>query len=360
MAVAVIFLLTSCIPQSKAQTGQLTGGVMDTQETLTLDADNLKEVYFAGGCFWGVEEYFARIPGVYDVTSGYANGDTLDPTYEKVIYEGTGHAETIHVRYDPRYMSLKTLTRQFFKIIDPVSKNKQGNDVGTQYRTAVYYVDEGDIPVLEAVFSETQENYTKSIATELEPLEHYILAEDYHQDYLRKNPNGYCHISFETLNEVVLESPTEVVDADDYSKPSLEEIKAMLTPAQFDVTNNEGTERAFTGEYWDLKDEGIYVDIVTGEPLFSSKDKFDSGTGWPSFTRPLVTEVVNEISDVSFGMRRVEVRSRVGDFHLGHVFDDGPKDEGGLRYCLNSASLRFVPYDKMDEEGYGDLKSYVK
>jgi len=333
---------------------------MDTQKKVTLDPDNLKEIYFAGGCFWGVEEYFARIPGVYDVTSGYANGKTLNPTYEQVISQATGHAETIHVRYDPRYMSLKTLTRQFFKIIDPVSKNKQGNDVGTQYRTGVYYVDEGDRAILDAVFAETQESYDSPIATELEPLEQYGLAEDYHQDYLRKNPNGYCHISFKTLNEVVLESPTEVVDPDDYSKPSVEELKAMLTPAQFDIAYNAGTERAFTGEYWDLDEDGIYVDVITGEPLFTSRDKFESSSGWPSFTQPLVTEVVNELVDDSYGMKRTEIRSRVGDSHLGHVFDDGPADTGGLRYCVNSASLRFIPYAQMDEEGYGEYKNYVK
>lgn len=340
--------------------GNKGGYGMDTQSNVTVNTDTVKEIYFAGGCFWGLEEYFSRIPGVQDVSSGYANGNTHNPRYEDVTYKNTGHAETIHIQYDPRIIGLKTLTQQFFKIIDPVSKNKQGNDVGTQYRTGVYYVDKEDRPILEAVFEATQKNYATPLATELKPLEHYALAEEHHQDYLQKNPDGYCHINFETLNEVVLESPAGIVNPLNYTKPSREKIKEMLTPEQFDIAYNAKTEAAYTGEYWEANDSGLYVDIVTGEPLFTSQNKFDSGCGWPSFTKPIATEVINEVSDLSFGRIRTEVRSRVGDAHLGHVFDDGPKDKGGLRYCINSASLRFIPYDTMDEEGYGEYKIYVK
>lgn len=324
------------------------------------DIDNLKEIYYAGGCFWGVQEYFSRIPGVYEVTSGYANGKTENPTYKEVVNENTGHAETIHLRYDPSVISLKTLTRQFFKIINPVSVDRQGNDMGHQYRSGVYYKDKGDIPVLQEIFDEIQKEYTTPIVAELKPLESYYLAEEYHQDYLKKNPCGYCHISFETLNEVVTETEEATVNPMNYKKPSADRIKKMLTPKQFDITQKAGTEIAFTGEYWETKDLGIYVDIVTGEPLFTSTDKYDSGCGWPSFTKPLESEVVTEESDTSHGMVRTEIRSRVGDSHLGHLFTDGPKDKGGLRYCINSASLKFIPVEQMDETGYGEYKQYIK
>lgn len=352
--VAFIFMLSSC-----ANKTQVSGVSMEAKNNFTPDINNLKEIYYAGGCFWGVEEYFSRIPGVYDVTSGYANGKTENPTYEEVVYENTGHAETIHVRYDPSIISLKTLTRQFFKIVNPISVNKQGNDVGIQYRSGIYYVDNADIPLLQEIFGETQKEYEKPIATELKPLEHYYLAEEYHQDYLKKNPSGYCHITFETLNDVVTETEPDV-DPMSYKKPNADEIKKILTPQQFDVTQDAGTEVAFTGEYWDTKDAGLYVDIVTGEPLFTSADKYDSGSGWPSFTKPLEPEVVTEKSDTSYGMVRTEIRSQVGNSHLGHVFPDGPKDKGGLRYCINSASLKFIPLEQMDEAGYGEWKEYVR
>ncbi len=358
MAVVAFFLLMACSAGAKNETKQENGEGMNSKRNVNINMDNIHDIYFAGGCFWGVEEYFSRIPGVYDVTSGFANGTTSNPSYEDVIYRNTGHAETVHIQYDPSIVSLKTLTEQFFKIINPVSLNKQGNDIGTQYRTGVYYVDEADVPILETVFNAVQEKYSAQIVTELEPLDHYFLAEDYHQDYLKNNPNGYCHITFETLEDIVLE--IDKLDVSQYSKPSIEELRERLTPLQFDVTQNEGTERAFDNEYWDNKEKGIYVDIITGEPLFSSTDKYDSGTGWPSFTRPIAEEKIAEHSDNSFFMVRTEVRSVLGDSHLGHVFPDGPKDEGGLRYCLNSASLNFIPYDEMDEKGYSEYKKYVR
>ncbi len=333
---------------------------MNTDRTpISMNENNLKEIYYAGGCFWGVEEYFARIPGVFDVTVGYANGNTENPTYEEVCSQKTGHAETVHVKYDPGVVSLKTLTEQFFKIINPVSVNKQGNDIGSQYRTGIYYVDENDRPMLEAVMSEVGKKYSKPLAVELMPLANFYLAESYHQDYLRKNPNGYCHISFDSLKDIQPEKKVKV-DPAKYSKPSDEELKKNLTREQYNVTQHAGTERAFSGKYWDHKEPGIYVDVVTGEPLFTSADKFESGCGWPSFTRPIDPEVVTEHMDTSHGMRRTEVKSRVGDSHLGHVFEDGPKDKGGLRYCINSVSIRFIPYADMDRLGYGEFKPLVK
>ena len=323
-----------------------------------ININNLKSIYFAGGCFWGVEEYFSRIPGVFDATSGYANGNSSNPTYQEVI-RGSGHAETIHVLYDPGIISLRTLTEQFFRIIDPLSVNRQGNDIGIQYRTGVYYTDESDIEVIQAVFDAEQWKHEKKIAVELFPLEHYFLAEEYHQDYLKKNPNGYCHVDFSSLAEIQIEPQPGMirVDPEMYTKPSEEMIREMLTDEQYQVTQACSTELAFTGAYWNNTEPGLYVDIITGEPLFASVDKFDSGSGWPSFTQPIDPDVLVKHVDDSHGMKRIEIRSRVGDSHLGHVFDDGPMNKGGLRYCINSAALRFIPYDKMEEEGYGEFRS---
>ncbi len=369
MKKTILCVLLASVMLFAAACGQITNQTVKAEETsmaeetggneeaVQIKKDNLKDIYFAGGCFWGVEEYFSRIPGVYDVTSGYANGTTENPTYGEVCYQNTGHAETVHVQYDPDVVSLKTLTEQFFKIINPLTKDRQGNDVGSQYRTGVYYMDEADKEVIQKVFDLEQQKYDQKIAVELLPLEHYYLAEDYHQDYLKKNPGGYCHIDFSSLDDVQTESqPDEVkVDASKYSKPSEEKIKEMLTPEQYNVTQEAGTEAAFSGEYFDNHEAGIYVDIVTGEPLFSSEDKYDSGCGWPSFTKPIDPEVIVEKEDVSFGMKRIEVRSRVGDSHLGHVFEDGPVDKGGLRYCINSLSIRFIAYEDMADAGYGEF-----
>lgn len=328
-----------------------------------------REIYFAGGCFWGVEEYFSRVPGVVDAVSGYANGTVANPSYEQVCAHITGHAETVRVTYDPSVVSLKTLVEQFFKIIDPLSVNRQGNDVGDQYRTGIYYTDEADRAVVQAAFDAEQRTLTGPIATELEPLSSFYEAEDYHQDYLRKNPGGYCHISFDSLKDLRTEQPIgheaagapgrdarNSLDAGRYRKPSDDELKARLSKTEYAITQQGGTERAFTGKYWNTYERGLYVDVVTGEPLFSSSDKFDSGCGWPSFAKPIDPAVVAEHVDKTFGMVRTEVRSRVGDSHLGHVFTDGPLDRGGLRYCIDSAALRFIPYAEMDAAGYGDLK----
>lgn len=324
-----------------------------------IDVAALKDIYFAGGCFWGVEEYFARAPGVYEVSAGYANGHTESPSYLEVCSGRTGFAEAVQVRYDPNIISLKTLTEQFFKIIDPTSVNRQGNDVGAQYRSGVYYTDPADEPVIAAVMAEAQKKYAKALTVELRPLENYYLAEEEHQDYLRKNPGGYCHVSFDSLDDIKLEEPPMNIDPAKYAKPGHEELKKLLTPMAYKVTQEAATERAFSGEYWNHKEPGIYVDVVTGEPLFSSADKFDSACGWPSFSHPIAPEVVTEHQDGSHGMERIEVKSRAGESHLGHVFEDGPEDRGGLRYCINSAAIRFIPLEKMADEGYGHLKAAV-
>jgi len=321
--------------------------------SLMSNDEMLEKIYFAGGCFWGVEEYFSRIAGVKEVISGYANGNDdapENPTYEDVSYHNTGHAETVEVTYDTGEISLEELVGYYIKIVDPTSINKQGNDVGVQYRTGIYYIYNEDESVIETVLSLLQEGYEEPFVIEVEALSDFYPAEEYHQDYLKKNPNGYCHIDFKHLNEEV-----SFINPKKYTKPSDEVLKDTLSDISYRVTQLNETERAFNNEYFDTKDEGIYVDVATGEPLFSSKDKYDSGCGWPSFVKPIVEEVVTYDTDSSYNMERTEVRSRSGDSHLGHVFDDGPQDRGGLRYCINSASIRFIPKESMEEEGYGYL-----
>ena len=339
-------------PCNSYETISRTVNMANTSVDITAD---LRDMYFAGGCFWGVAEYFSRIPGVHGVTVGYANGATKDPRYEDVCSGETGHVETVHIRYDPQNVSLKTLAEQFFKIINPISVNRQGNDVGSQYRTGMYYVHDEDKMILASVMAGVQTQHAKQLAVELMPLRTYCLAEDYHQNYLKKNPGGYCHIRFDSLKDIPPSSHC-LVDADKYAKPTDAELKMRLTPEEYTITQEAGTERAFSGKYWDHKELGIYVDVVTGEPLFSSADKFDSGCGWPSFTKPIEQTVLTEHEDSRYGIKRTEVRSRVGNSHLGHVFNDGPKDTGGLRYCINSAAIRFIPYQDMDKQHYGKLK----
>ena len=311
----------------------------------------MAEIYLAGGCFWGLEEYFSRIPGVEQTTVGYANGQVETTNYQ--LIKETDHAETGEVIYDPDKITLRAILLYYFRVIDPLSINKQGNDRGRQYRTGVYYTDEADREVIAQVFAEEEKQLGSKIAVELEPLRHYILAEDYHQDYLKKNPGGYCHID-------VTDAEQPLIDPAAYQKPDQETLKAKLTAEQYQVTQESATERPFHNAYDQTFEEGIYVDITTGEPLFFAKDKFVSGCGWPSFSRPIAKDVVHYYQDHSHGMERIEVRSRSGNAHLGHVFTDGPKDQGGLRYCINSASLRFIPKEEMEQEGYGYLLKALK
>ena len=315
--------------------------------------DDLKKIYLAGGCFWGVEEYMQRIYGVYDAVSGYANGKVNNPTYKTVSSGKSGYAETVEVTYDSKKIKLEDLLNHYFKIIDPTSLNKQGNDRGSQYRTGIYYVDDSDKEVIDKVMNFQAKKYSEKIVVENMKLKNFTVAEDYHQDYLRKNPNGYCHIDLSKASEVV-------IDPAKYPKPSDDDLKRKLTDIQYRVTQKNETESSFSNEYWDNKEKGIYVDVATGEPLFSSSDKFDSGCGWPSFSKPIAKDVVTYREDKSYNMNRTEVRSRSGDSHLGHVFNDGPKELGGLRFCINSASIKFIPLKDMEDRGYGYLKHLVK
>jgi peptide methionine sulfoxide reductase msrA/msrB len=308
-----------------------------------------KEIYLAGGCFWGIQAYIDRIVGVEYTNVGYANGNSEETDYYSI--KETGHAETVYVVYNPEKITLEELLGYFYGIIDPTSLNKQGNDQGSQYRSGIYYVNEEDKKIIKAATENEQAKFSEKIVTEIQPLENYILAEDYHQDYLEKNPDGYCHIN---LSNIPREKPK--VNLEDYHKPPIEEIKEKLTNLQFRITQESSTEYPFQNEYWDNKEAGLYVDIVTGEPLFLSLDKYDSGSGWPSFTKPIQRDVITYHTDKSGGMERIEVRSRSGDSHLGHLFYDGPVEEGGLRYCINSGALDFILLDEFEEKGYGKFK----
>lgn len=322
------------------------------EQKMTMESKQEQRIiYLAGGCFWGLEAYMERIQGVTDAVSGYANGKSDTTNYQ--LLHATDHAETVKVTYDPNKISLDKLLQYYFRVIDPTSINKQGNDRGRQYRTGIYYQNEQDKAVIEAALKALQSKYQAPIQIEVEPLKNYVEAEEYHQDYLKKNPNGYCHIDIKKADE-------PLIDDKKYPKPSDAELKQKLTALQYDVTQGKHTERSFSNEYWDNFAPGIYVDITTGEPLFSSKDKFESGCGWPSFTKPIAAEVAEYQRDNSFNMTRIEVLSRSGHAHLGHVFDDGPRDKGGLRYCINSASIKFIPLDEMEKQGYGDLIPFVK
>ena len=310
-------------------------------------------IYLAGGCFWGLEHLMQSIPGVIDAQSGYANGTCeADADYKTVCKGNTGFRETVRVEYDPEKVSLDALLLACFYVIDPTVKNRQGNDIGSQYQTGIYYADEQSRETAQRIYDIEKSRRTE-FHVELGPLVNFYPAEEYHQDYLKKNPNGYCHIP---RAEIELFSKLKI-DPGDYRKPAAEAIRDRLTAEQYRITQENGTERPFKNEFWNKFEKGIYVDIVTGEPLFSSTDKFESGCGWPAFSKPIEAPAVIGRQDNSHGMRRTEVRSRAGDSHLGHVFEGDPDSPNGVRYCINSAALRFIPYEKMEAEGYGYLLS---
>lgn len=308
-------------------------------------------IYLAGGCFWGIEKLMQSIPGVIDTESGYANGTGSSDAHYNIVTSGkTGFKETVRVEYDPEKVSLDALLLAYFYVIDPTVSNQQGNDKGTQYQTGIYYTNDKAKETVERIAA-VEKGRNDDFAVEIKPLINYYPAEEYHQNYLEKNPNGYCHIPRE---EIKLFSRLKI-DPGDYSKPAAETIRDKLTQEQYHITQENGTEKPFQNEFWDQFEKGIYVDIVTGEPLFSSSDKFESSCGWPAFTKPIEAPAIIEKKDSRFGMRRTEVRSRSGDSHLGHVFTNDPESPNGVRYCINSASLRFIPYAKMKSEGYGYL-----
>lgn len=318
-------------------------------------SENLQLATFAGGCFWCMVKPFDEQPGIHKVVSGYTGGTKENPTYEEVCSNKTGHYEAVQITFDPDLFPYKDLLTLFWQQIDPTDEGGQFADRGESYRTAIFYHNEEQKEQAMASKQELQESgkFKKPIVTEIIPASPFYEAEDYHQHYYKKNPIRYKLYRTGSGREKFLKEAWK-----DYKKE--QDLKHTLTPMQYEVTQNNGTEPAFRNEFWDHKEEGIYVDIVSGEPLFSSKDKYDAGCGWPSFTKPIQKETIKEELDVSYNMVRTEVRSKEADSHLGHVFDDGPQDQGGLRYCINSAALRFVPVSKLQEEGYGDYLSLFK
>ena len=313
-------------------------------------------IYLAGGCFWGLEHLMRSLPGVMDTQCGYANGTgEADANYTAVCEGNTGFRETVRVEYNPEKISLDALLLTFFYAIDPTVQNRQGYDVGTQYQTGIYYTTPEAKKAAERIAEIEKKRYDK-FCVEIGPLVNYFPAEEGHQDYLVHNPTGYCHIPIWKIK--LFENMR--IDPGNYQKPADEIIREKLTEEQYRVTQQSGTELPFKNQYWDKFQNGIYVDIVTGEPLFSSTDKFQSGCGWPAFSRPIEEPAILRFRDNSHGMQRVEVRSRAGDSHLGHVFNSDPDSPNGVRYCINSASLRFIPYEDMEAEGYGYLKEVVE
>ena len=332
---------------------KMEGKSSEMQREMVVLSGNEEIATLAGGCFWCIEAPFEKVQGVLKVISGYAGGTKENPTYREVSSGKTDYREAVQVYYDPLVISYAEILDIFWKQFDPTDDGGSFADRGFQYTSAIFYHNNDQKEIAEYSKQELDNsgNFDEPIVTSIIEFTTFYPAEDYHQDFYKKDPDRYYSYRKGSGRDTFIMNTWK--DEKEYKKPSDEEIKNKLTDLQYKVTQKEGTERAFQNEYWDNKKAGIYVDIVSGEPLFSSKDKFESGTGWPSFLKPIDPKYIIKKEDNSYGMRRIEVRSKYGDSHLGHVFDDGPEPTN-LRYCMNSASMRFIPKDKMEEEGYGE------
>ncbi len=338
---------------------------MDSKENhsrkLVPDGTDLDTATFAGGCFWCIDAPFEKLDGVKEVISGYAGGHVKNPTYEEVSSGSTGHVEAVQVIYDPGIISYEELINVFWKQFDPTDSGGSFYDRGSQYKSAIFYKDETQKQIAEKSKEMLDKSgiFKKPIVTKIEKFINFYPAEDYHQHYYKKDPQRYYSYREASGRDNFILGVWGDKEIDKYQKRSEEKMKKELTPLQYDVTQNAATEKPFQNEYWNSHNQGIYVDVVSGEPLFSSTDKYDSGCGWPSFTKPIDSRFLIKKMDTTLGMSRIEVKSKIAGSHLGHLFDDGPAPTH-LRYCINSASLRFIPKEDLEKEGYGEYLRLFK